>query len=269
MKHGKSTGVGSGLVVVSVVAVLTGWRLAARAADNAEPPPARVATVEHLMEGIQQPHCGAIAALLKDSGPKDDKGWSELAEHAAILNESGHLLVENQRCPDAVWAGAAGAQQKSAADLFAAAEKKDMPAAEAAFKGVTGACKTCHAAHKKPPAPPVSERPALIEHLMEEITKPNCASLGKLLKDAGPSDDASWAAVVRHAAILNEAGHLLMQNGRCPDAAWAQACGKLREQSSRVIRAGTQKDIGQAREAFTGVTGACGDCHKAHRKSPT
>src|SRR5690606_26317205 len=87
-------------------------------------------------------------------GPKEDKTWAELAMHAALLNESGHLLMQNGRCPDAVWAEAAAALRGGSAGVFAAAGKKDLKAAQESFKQVTASCQSCHAKHKnKPPAP--------------------------------------------------------------------------------------------------------------------
>ncbi|MBI4579734.1 MAG: cytochrome c, partial [Planctomycetes bacterium] len=238
MKNARAASLGSCLALVGTVA-LVGWRLSAGAAEQASPP-ARVAAIRHIMAGVNQPHCAAIAAALKD-GPKDDAAWADLALHAALLNESGHLLVENSRCPDATWANAAGALQRGAAELFAAAGQKDLEVSRTSFKGVTGACGTCHAAHRKPAAPPASERPATVSQLMISLNKPNCAALGQALKDPGPADDEAWQTVARHAAILNEAGHILTQNDRCPDKTWADACAALRASAGRVVQAAGQK----------------------------
>jgi cytochrome c556 len=108
----------------------------------------RAAETKFLMRGINQPNCGGIAAALKDKGPADDKAWEALACHASILNEMSHVVMDDGRCPDGVWAGAGKALREGSAALLGASEKKDLAAAQEAMKGVTGSCKSCHDAHK-------------------------------------------------------------------------------------------------------------------------
>ena len=108
------------------------------------------------------------------------------------------------------------------------------------------------------------KRPAPTKYLMRGINQPNCAGLGKLLKD-GPADDKAWETAACHASCLNEMGHLLMDDGRCPDATWAGAAKNLREGSAAVVAAAEKKDVEAARTAFKTVTDACAACHKAHR----
>ena len=108
----------------------------------------RAAATKYLMRGIQQPNCKGIGDLLKDSGPADDKVWDTVACHASCLNEMGNLLMDDGRCPDAVWSGATKDLREGSAAVLAAAENKDLDAARAAFKTVTGSCGACHKAHK-------------------------------------------------------------------------------------------------------------------------
>jgi cytochrome c556 len=108
-------------------------------------------------------------------------------------------------------------------------------------------------------------RPAATKYLMRGVNQPNCAGLAKLLKD-GPADDKTWDTAACHAACLNEMGHLLMEDGRCPDAVWAAAAKSLREGSTAVLAAAEKKDLEAARTAFMTVTNACAACHDAHRK---
>jgi len=107
------------------------------------------AATKFLMRGITQPNCKGIGELLKASGPADDKAWETLVCHASCLNELSFALVQDGRCPDGVWAGAAKSLGEGSGAVLAAAEKKDVEAARAAFKTVTDACKSCHDAHKK------------------------------------------------------------------------------------------------------------------------
>jgi cytochrome c556 len=57
--------------------------------------------------------------------------------------------VQDGRCPDAAWAGAAKSLGEGTAAVLAAADTKDLAAARTAFKTVTDSCKTCHDAHRK------------------------------------------------------------------------------------------------------------------------
>ena len=61
-------------------------------------------------------------------------------------------------------------------------------------------------------------RPAPTKQLMKGILQPNAGSLGAALKDAGPADDKAWESALTAAVVLNEAGYMLMDDGRCPDA---------------------------------------------------
>lgn len=108
----------------------------------------RPAATKYLMKGMTQPHCKGIGELLKDSGPADDKAWETLACHAACLNELSAAVMQDGRCPDGTWAGAAKALGEGTAAVLAAAEKKDLDGAKAGFQKVTESCKTCHDAHK-------------------------------------------------------------------------------------------------------------------------
>jgi cytochrome c556 len=108
------------------------------------------------------------------------------------------------------------------------------------------------------------KRPAATKYLMRAINQPHCAGLAKLLKD-GPADDKAWDTAACHASCLNEMGYLLMDDGRCPDAAWAEAAKNLREGSAAVLAAVEKKDLEAARTAFKTVTGACAACHSAHK----
>jgi hypothetical protein len=109
-------------------------------------------------------------------------------------------------------------------------------------------------------------RLAETKYLMRGINLPNCAALGKLLKEA-PADDKTWEQVSLHAALLNEASYLLMDDGRCPDKEWATAAKTLRECSGNVLTAAKEKDLATAQTAFKKLTSACASCHAAHKQA--
>lgn len=108
----------------------------------------RAATTKQLMGGLVKPQCGGLAEALK-TAPADDKAWDELATKAALLNEVGYLLMDDGRCPDAVWAGAAKSLRESTAEVLAKIAAKDHAGAQTAFQSVTKTCAECHKAHKK------------------------------------------------------------------------------------------------------------------------
>ena len=108
----------------------------------------RPAATKYLMRGIVRTNCAGLGKLLND-GPADDEAWDTAACHAACLNEMSFVLMDDGRCPDGVWAEAAGKTLRTGTEaLMAAIEAKDAAAAGAAFKRVTSSCAACHAAHK-------------------------------------------------------------------------------------------------------------------------
>ena len=109
-------------------------------------------------------------------------------------------------------------------------------------------------------------RAAATKYLMRAVNQPMCAGLDASLKGSGPGDEKAWDTAMCQASVLNEMGYLLMEDGRCPDAAWANAAKELKEGSASVLAALEKKDLEVARTSFKTVTGACGACHKAHKK---
>ncbi len=103
------------------------------------------------------------------------------------------------------------------------------------------------------------------KQMMSGLIKPNCAGIGEGLK-AAPADDKAWDELATKAALLNESSFILMDDGRCPDAEWANASKALRDGSATVLTKIEAKDYAGAQEAFKVVTGSCAACHKAHKK---
>ena len=108
-------------------------------------------------------------------------------------------------------------------------------------------------------------RAATTKQLMGALVKANCAALGEALKSA-PADDQAWDDLATKAALLNEAGYLLMDDGRCPDGVWAGASKTLQTGAAEVLAKVEAKDHAGAQAAFQNVTKSCGECHKAHKK---
>ncbi len=108
-------------------------------------------------------------------------------------------------------------------------------------------------------------RVASVHAIMEGIVFPNCKALGAGLKKSDLDEDALHE-LADNAALLNEAGFILMQNKRCPSKTWAQAAARLRRCSAVVHEKLEAKDVDAARKAFQAMTKACKMCHDAHKK---
>lgn len=108
-------------------------------------------------------------------------------------------------------------------------------------------------------------RPAETKYLMRGAVQPNCAAIGKMLKEAAPADDKAWDTLACHASLLNELGYVLMDDGRCPDKTWAEATKTLKDESAKVLAAAKAKNLDDAQASFKAMTGACAACHKAHK----
>lgn len=110
------------------------------------------------------------------------------------------------------------------------------------------------------------ERAAEVKHLMKAISESNMKRLVGAVKGEEPDSDEKWERIEASAAILNELGHLLMQNGRCPDATWAEATVKLRAGSAAAVKAAKAKDFAALRLTIPAIGGGCKQCHDAHRE---
>ncbi|RMG33622.1 MAG: hypothetical protein D6725_15395 [Planctomycetota bacterium] len=107
------------------------------------------------------------------------------------------------------------------------------------------------------------KRAASVHQLMEGFVSVNCGALKKALD----AEKTNWKQVQLRAALLNEAGFILLEDGRCPDATWAKAARALQTHSVEVIEAAKKQDKDAALAAFKNLTSnGCATCHKVHRK---
>ena len=108
----------------------------------------RPLTTKQWMQAVHKVHCGAIKKGL-EAGPSDDEAWAEIALHAAMMNESSHVMLADGRCPDGVWADACKTLEAGSSQVLEAVEAKDAEAGLKAFGAMTKSCGECHSAHKK------------------------------------------------------------------------------------------------------------------------
>ena len=140
----------SRLVQIALPAIIVGlgWVIfnAANAHDDHHKGKTRAASAEQLMEGLVNPNCKSLAKQLK----ADEPNWKKVRLYAAMMNESGYVLMDDKRCPDKIWAGASKAMQKHSVTIMEKAKAKDAEGVNAAFKLLTTeGCGACHKKHKK------------------------------------------------------------------------------------------------------------------------
>lgn len=139
MKNVRLVGIGVLLVAVASVGLLFDSASAQKKGKTRE------ATTHQLMKGFVSVNCGALGKALK--AEKTD--WDEIALRAALLNEAGHILMADGRCPDGDWAKGAKTVQGCSKVLLAKVEEKDLEGAKSAFGALTkGGCAVCHKAHR-------------------------------------------------------------------------------------------------------------------------
>ena len=109
-------------------------------------------------------------------------------------------------------------------------------------------------------------RPLTTKQMMAALVKPNCTALAEALKENGPADDKAWETALTQAAVVNESGHILMEDGRCPDNVWAEASKMMQDGSQALVTKIEAKDAAGAREAMGTMMKSCGACHRVFKK---
>ncbi len=109
----------------------------------------RPMTTAQLMSGLVKPQLGAIQGHVADEKtPEGEDAWKALATSIALLNESSYTMMEDDRCPDKVWADACETLRKATESGLQSAAKNDAAGVREAIAGITASCKACHAEHK-------------------------------------------------------------------------------------------------------------------------
>ena len=104
------------------------------------------------------------------------------------------------------------------------------------------------------------------QQLMLGLNKLHCGALGEGLEKS-PADDEAWEGLAVNAAMLNEASYILMADGRCPDADWANAANALGEGSALVLKKIAARDLDGTKAAFGEMVKSCAACHDAHKET--
>lgn len=107
-------------------------------------------------------------------------------------------------------------------------------------------------------------RPLTSSQLMAGLVKPQLVVLQEGLKKA-PADEDAWKKLAAAAALLNESGHIMMADERCPDEVWKQACRIMEEGTQKTLKLIEKKDAEGALESIGGITASCKHCHTEHK----
>ena len=84
-------------------------------------------------------------------------------------------------------------------------------------------------------------------------------------EERGPDSDEAWADVRNHAAVLAEAGNLLLMNDRAPDRdAWTGFAHALTSAAQAAIRAAEARDRSALLRAGEQICPVCLDCHQRY-----
>jgi cytochrome c556 len=109
----------------------------------------RPLTTAQLMSGLVKPQLVAIQGHVADEKtPEGEDGWKSLTTSIALLNESSYTMMEDDRCPDKIWADACQILRKATASGLKAAAKKDAAGVRESIAGIGASCKACHTEFK-------------------------------------------------------------------------------------------------------------------------
>jgi hypothetical protein len=136
----------SGVLSVALACAVLGACAPKPAVVTAAPAPAieQLATTKQVMLGLTIP-ASDILFQLGDHAPTDDAGWARIEATAAMLGESGNLLLAGPRLVDQPeWQQFARELVARSKDAMAAAQKKDIEAVLEAGNGLYEVCESCH-----------------------------------------------------------------------------------------------------------------------------
>lgn len=108
----------------------------------------RPLTSSQLMAGLVKPQLVVLQEGLKEA-PANDEAWKKLATAAALLNESGHIMMADGRSPDGdTWEQACRILDEGTQKTLKLIAKKDTEGARESIAGITASCKHCHTEYK-------------------------------------------------------------------------------------------------------------------------
>lgn len=117
---------------------------------------------------------------------------------------------------------------------------------------------------------PQPEPVAGIKDIMNAVNHKGWGLYGMILKDSrGEVDDRTWTLIANRAAVIAEAGNLLMGlSDDCPrgdQSSWLQHCADYREAANAVRKAAARQQLEKMREAIAALGQQCDACHADHQ----
>lgn len=105
-------------------------------------------------------------------------------------------------------------------------------------------------------------RPLTTAQLMSGLVKPQLVAIqGHVADEKAPEGEDGWKSLTTSIALLNESSYTMMEDDRCPDKTWADACEILRKATASGLKAAAKKDAAGVRESISGITASCKACH--------
>jgi hypothetical protein len=126
----------------------------------------------------------------------------------------------------------------------------------------------------QPPAPPPYDTSLSVHDLMVDVVEPNADAVWKAsgaivdfkgVHDLAPTTEAGWAAVHDNAAVVAEAGNLLLLPGRARSGnTWSRQAHVLSELGLEAMKATNAKDEAAMLRIGGELDGACDGCHEVY-----
>lgn len=111
----------------------------------AEPAIEHIATARQVMLGLTIPASDVLFQIGTPSAPADQAAWDRIVANAAMLAESGILLLIGPRdLKQPEWTQFARELVAKSKDAMAAAERRDVDAVLEAGNGIYEVCENCH-----------------------------------------------------------------------------------------------------------------------------
>ncbi len=130
--------------------------------------------------------------------------------------------------------------------------------------GLTAACSS---GPQPPPFKPLLDTKALMETVIDPSADVVWGSAGQIITAAGtedlrPTTEEGWANVRNHAAIVAEAGNLLMMVPRAKDGdEWMRLSQAMVDTGAAAMRAAEAKNADQLFQAGADIYSVCSNCH--------
>lgn len=106
-----------------------------------------------------------------------------------------------------------------------------------------------------------SATPVAPKHLMSELVRTQYSALLESLAEE-PASDEQWEQSAAHAALLTEAGNILIREGAPLDEPWRLAAKALHEGGQSTKAAIDARDLTGARQSFEALNDSCATCHR-------